>query len=271
MRNSDWNWLLGLGLGAGYLWWRDTGWLTAPGDALPLLLGFPLFAWLAGPWQLSATPERSRRPAVVTALILGSLGLITGLGLFLALAWTATLWAWLGPRLRGDDRARAARLLPLTVLAFPWITLDFPMLSWWYRWSGAWAAEQLFSAVGLTVQREGTLLTIQHLPFDVSPACSGIKALQAMLTAGTVLCHFQLPAPSRTYWFSLACLPGVAWLANTLRVWIIVIAGLTVGPEFASGWFHDWSSWFVIVAIFGLLWPILDRAGRRNVAPLSAP
>ena len=263
MPTADRRFTLVLVIAAGFLWIHDRAWLRAPEDALPLLVGLPLFAWLAAPWRWSSAPFRLHRGWLAIAGLIAVLGLITQLNILLALAWTATLWSWLRSRLPTDHRVRAARLLPLAVLAFPWLTLDFPALGWWCRLSAAVSAEHCFQFLGFAVRREGTQLLVAQMPFDVTPACSGIKALQALLIAGITLCFIQC-GQSRRYWFGVACLPLVAWLANVVRVQAIVVAALSFGPEFASGWFHSVGGWMAIAALFGLLGWGLEMARERN-------
>lgn len=233
------------------LWAHDRSWLAAPDDALPLLTALPLFVWLAGPWRFSDRAFDFDRTTLGLAGVTSLLGFVTGLNLLLAVAWAAAVWAWLSRRLESGTRAGVWRLLPLLVLAFPWLSLDFPSLGWWFRLSAAANAEYFFHLLGFAVHREGTQLLVAHVPFDVTPACSGMKALQAMMVAGTTLSFLQLGG-SRSYWFGIMCLPLVAWLANAARVVAIVIASLSLGSEFASGWFHSLAGWLVIAGMFGL-------------------
>jgi exosortase len=245
------------------IWSHDRSWLGAPDDALPLLAALPLFVWLAGPWRASTEAFGMNRSLLAVGGVTFVLGLLTGLNLLLALAWASVVWAWLSRRVDRETRKRIWRLLPLLVLAFPWLSLDFPSLGWWFRISAAASAEFFFQVLGFAVHREGTQLLVAQVPFDVTPACSGIKALQAMMIAGTTLCFLQLGG-SRAYWAGILCLPLVAWLANASRVVTIVIAALSGGPEFASGWFHSVSGWLVIVAVFGVTYAALELARRAT-------
>jgi len=262
MRTVDRIFLAVLTFAGLFIWLHDRTWLVSPGDSLPLLAALPLLVWLVAPWSFAHSDFKADRRSLAVAGVLFVAGLILGLNLLLALAWSATLWSWLGRRLDVPTRNRVSRLLPLAVLAFPWLTLDFPSLGWWYRLSGAWCAELIFQTLGFAVHRAGTQLSVAQMPFDVTAACSGIKALQAMLIAGTALCFLQVNG-KHLFWIGLAFLPMVAWLANTMRVLVIVTATLSFGPEFAAGWFHYFSGWLVIVGTFGLVWLGLETLRRR--------
>ena len=96
--------------------------------------------------------------------------------------------------------------------------------------------------LGLAVSREGTQIIVQNFPVDVSAACAGLKVLQAMLVAGSLMAFVQLGF-SRWYWPAVAVLPLVAWLANTLRVVMLSTVALTFGADAAHGWFHEWGGW----------------------------
>jgi hypothetical protein len=44
---------------------------------------------------------------------------------------------------------------------------------------------------------------------------------------------------------------------------VIVTASLSIGPEFASGWFHDFGGWLVIVSVFAALWFGIEVLRRK--------
>ena len=244
-----------------FIWLHDRAWLADLDSALPLIAAWPLIYWLAGPWQFNQEEFRIHSRWLIAGGLAFLLGWLTSFTFLLSLGWVTAFWAWLGTRTATATRARLLRLLPLALLGFPWLALDFPTLAWWCRLFAASNAELVYTSLGFTVTREGTQLLVQQMPFDVAPACAGIKALQATFIAGSVLCFLQART-ARTYWIGLACLPLVAALANALRVLVIVAAALSFGPEFAAGWFHDFGGWLVFLAMFGLTWLLLELARR---------
>ena len=264
MKTKDYLWLGLLAVLAVGIWQRNTSWRGEISDVVPLLAALPLFVWLGAPWRFSEAGFRLSQPALALGVGLFLAGTILNLTVLLAGAWTAALWSWLRMRLAPETLTPMRSLLVFPLLAFPWLNLDVPDLGWFFRLSAGWTAEHLFQALGLAVQREGTMLFVQHQPFDVSPACSGLRTLQAMLVAGAVLCYLEL-GQKRVFWLGVACLPLVAWMANTLRVLALMVAALSLGVDFASGWFHDWGGWLVIFAMFGLTWGGF-QVGRRIMA-----
>jgi exosortase len=270
LSSPDWLWLGALAALAAWIWLRDRAWLSAAEEVLPIVAALPLFAWLGAPWCFRADAFSLHRPTLALAGACLVAGIAGNLTLLLALAWTAALWSWLRQRLAPDQILRAHRLLVLPLMAFPWVTLDGATLSWWFRLSAAWATAGLFHLIGFSVAREGTQLLVQGLPVSVDASCSGLKVLQAMLIAGTIIAFLQL-GRTRSYWWSLPCLIGMAWLANTLRVLTLSATALSFGSEFAAGWFHAWGGWFVLVLMFALCWAVFALWRRAAAVPQGQP
>jgi len=118
--------------------------------------------------------------------------------------------------------------------------------------------ELMFQMLGYSVAREGTMLYIGNLPLSVEPACAGLNVLQAMLVAGSLVICLTVPSGWR-FGVAVATLLPLAWLANTMRIFMLGLAGVTMGPDFAMGWFHKWGGWAVLCAMY-LLCQMLFRA-----------
>lgn len=238
---------------AAFIWLRDRSWLTTLEDCLPAFAALPLFIWLGKPWIWRDEPL-TLSPMLLGAAILCLLfGIVAELTLALAMGWSLLCWAWLRARIAVDHLTRIRRLMLLTVMAFPWVTLDAEPVGWWFRLTGAWATGVFYQALGCTVLRVGTDLQVDEFNLAVTAACSGLNTLQSMLVAGAVLAYVQL-GQSRWYWWSLPILLAMSWLANTVRILAIAAAGLLRGPEFARTVFHDWGGWGVLVLMFGFTW-----------------
>ena len=253
MKPRDFLWLAGLLALAAFIWLRDRTWISSSDEVLPLLAAPAVFLWLGEPWRGWRKAETTPFPfgLVFAAGACFLLGMALEVTLLLALGWTLALWAWLRGKLAPENIFPLRRLLIFPVLAFPWLALDLPSLGWWFRLSAAWSAEHIFQLLGLAVTRAGTQIVVQNFPVDVSAACAGLKVLQAMLVAGGLMAFVQA-GRSRWYWVAVAVLPLVAWLANTLRVVMLSTVALTFGAEAASGWFHEWGGWLVLIVMFGL-------------------
>lgn len=231
------------------IWFQDTGWTKSFVNTLPVLAALPLFLWLGRPWQLAKPPAPLSRHPLLVGVLLFALGLLTGIAFFPALGWSALLWSWLSPRLAPGARSKITKLLPLSVMAFPWLLLDGRPVGWWFRLTGAQATEGVFGLFQLEVFRQGTRLLVAHLPVDVAPACSGLNTLQAMLIAGIVLAFLEL-GNHPLYWLCLPLLIAAAWMANTLRIIVITGTALVYGPKTAQGIFHTLGGWVVLMVMF---------------------
>ena len=249
-----------------WIWVRDTAWLSASEETLPILAALPLFVWLGAPWRFRdggcSLPHRS----LVAVVLLAAIGWALDLTLLLAAAWTFALWIWIKARAAGEIVMRR-RLAMLPLLAFPWVALDLAPVGWWFRLSAAWVVDHAYGVLGFSVVREGTILQISGIPIEVAAPCSGMNSLQAILLAGLVLTWLEF-GRSYFFWWLVASLPALAWVANTLRVCTIVAMAVGMGPDAARGSLHQIGGWVVVILVFGG-WLLAARwiAGVRPSQP----
>lgn len=227
---------LGLALAAVSIWARDRQWMESPADTLPLVLGLPWAYYLGRPWRPGneLLGSRQRLLAALGAFCFAC-GWIIGSITLLALSWTllALLWARWG---FGAPPGRA-RLAWLVLLAFPWLTLDWPAIGWAYRLSSAAVAQQVFSLMQLPTLREGTHLMVIGVPVEIEASCAGWNLLQLTLLAGVAFGAYEIRA-TRRFTLLLCLLPAVAWLANLLRILILAAIALACDEQVAGGVIH---------------------------------
>jgi exosortase/archaeosortase family protein len=232
MNTKDYGVLVALGLLAVFVWFRDTAWMSAAEDTLPILVGIPLFYWLGKPWQfIEGKPLEIPTGALVGTAIFFLIGIVAESTFLFALGWTLLVWAWLKQRTPQDKHSSIKKLLMLPLMSFPWVTLDMQQLGWWFRISGAWVTASFFSLLGYDVKYEGTAISIDQLPINVEAACAGLNTLQSMLIAGTVMAYVILGQTNR-YWFNIALIVAVAWIANTSR--IILLSAVALASDESS-------------------------------------
>ena len=258
--------MAGFALLAAGIWLRHP--LGEAADALlPALAAFPLYFWISQPWRWRETRGQLRGGAAAAGGAALFLGATLDSTLLLALGWSGLWHAWVRSEVREGSFAGALRPLVLLTCGFPWLGTEGQVIGWWFRYSGAWASEGLFAALGLAVTRDGTFLNVQGMPLAVDEACSGLNALQAMLVAGSVLALTVLPG--WRFWLGMALLPLLAWLANLMRIMTIGITGLSFGPDAAMGWFHTWGGWAVLMLMFGLCSAVFHLIARGT--PMRRP
>ncbi|MEO0793784.1 MAG: exosortase/archaeosortase family protein [Verrucomicrobiota bacterium] len=217
-------------------------------NTYPLLIGFVLAYWLGRPWQWLHDSRKPQPALVAFGACSFAFGLIGELLLLTALGWTILLVSWLSVFSAGPRYRMAWAMIPF--FSFPWVAVDLTALGWYFRLSGAWVSEALFSFLGFSIKREGTLLDIQGLPVAIEAACAGMNLLPALLLTGAAV-GFILLAGQRRYWLFLVLLFPLAWIANTLRICVITAVALTWGSQFASGFFHTWGALLVLGIMFG--------------------
>lgn len=254
-----------LSLLALFIWLRDFNWITSLPDTLPILACFPIFIFLGAPWRwkyetTQVSPSFLQSSTIVVIFLAG---IAVDLTILLTLAWTLLLWSWLSMRLETPSRQQLLKLLVFPMMAFPWISLDGQPIGWLFRLSGAWVVANIYSLLGLNALQQGTKIVVNNFPISIDVACAGLNTLQSMLIAGSALAYLYLGGKNR-YWFNIALLPLLAWVANTMRVFILTAAVLLAGPEFALGIFHTWGGWLVIVLMFTLSWLIFSCQNQHQ-------
>ncbi len=109
----------------------------------------------------------------------------------------------------------------------------------------------VLKGVGVEVVRQGTMLASPSGSFaiDVAEPCSGLRSLFAMtaLTAGYA--YFTQPTWIRRGILFVLSVP-IAIAGNVARILSIVLIAATCSPDFATGFYHDYSGYVVfLVAI----------------------
>jgi len=236
------------------IWLRELPGKDTADSVLPLLAAFPLYIWLGWPWKWSRTAAVCIPRTVIAGIALTLLGVTADSTLLLAAGWVAFLAAFQSAFLANAP----SRLLILPFLGFPWVTQNLESLGWLFRYTGAATVQFLFTVLGFTVHREGTLLLIRDMPLSVEPACAGLNVLQSTLLVGALMICMRAPR-GRFFWIAFASLVPLAWVANTLRIFVLGCAGLLCGPDFAMGWFHQWGGWLVLCVMFLLCKMALTR------------
>lgn len=253
MKKNDWIILISLILLAAFIWLRDTSWMSSSDDTLPILIALPVFVWLGWPWVFQEESGPISFKQILGAIFILLAGIALNLTILLAIGWTWLIWIWLSNRLISPKKSTLSKLLILPLMAFPWVSLDAVQLGWWFRLSGAWVTAKVFAALGANVNQEGTQLLINSLPVSVEAACAGLNTLQSMLIAGSVVAFVILGETNR-FWWNIPLLVVMAWIANTIRIIVLVFAALLVDSTFALGAFHTWGGWLVLILMFGFCW-----------------
>ncbi len=126
-------------------------------------------------------------------------------------------------------------------------------------------AYAVLKGVGAHVVRTGTMLAASDGSFsiDIAEPCSGLRSIFALmaLTAGYAY-HTQPTWFRRAALF--ACSVPLAVFGNVMRILSICLVGSYASPEFATGFYHDYSGFVVFAAALSLMvvcGKVVDWAG----------
>lgn len=257
MKIQDYFIFFGLAVLAVFIWFRDTAWMTTSDDTLPIIVALPLFVWLGAPWMWSASIPNYSRSLIVSGTVIFIAGIGLNITFFLAMGWVILLAAWLNERLQKETLPTLHKLFILPLISFPWISLDLNRAGWWFRLSGAWISEYVFTWMGFAVERQGTFLNIDGINISIEVACAGLNTLQSMLISGCIVAFILLKDTPR-YWLSIPVIIFMAWTANTIRIIVICLLALLISPAFVMGPFHIWGAWGVLMLMFALCWLVFS-------------
>lgn len=126
----------------------------------------------------------------------------------------------------------------------------------------------VLKGVGVDVIRRGTMIASATGSFaiDVADPCSGLRSLFALmaLTAGYAYFNHRTWL-KRGVLFALSV--PIAVLGNVARILSIVVVAAFCSPDFATGFYHDYSGYVVFMVAIGLMLAasgLLSRIGSAH-------
>jgi len=210
--------------------------------------------------------------ATLVAGVLGAEMFLTRISLLGALTGTVLfVLGWDHLRILAFPLAFLVLMIPIPAIVFNQIAFPLQLLASRF-------GEAALQLAAIPVLREGNVITLANTQLEVAEACSGIRSLVSLLTLGIVYGYFT----DGRWWtrttIALATIP-IAIVTNGMRVAGTGVAAHYIGPEAATGFFHEFSGWVVFVAAFALLFlamrlllaiapasPVTKRVEVANVA-----
>ncbi len=166
----------------------------------------------------------------------------------LVVLWGLSLYLW-GPRYAARIFVPIAYLLFMIPLpGILWNKIAFPM----QLFSSA-VTEQLVRLFGVSILREGNVLSLAQTTLEVVDACSGLRSLTTMCALSAALAWFCRGALWRRWLLFLAAFP-IAILINVIRLTATALLASRYGEEVAQGFLHEFSGILVFVLGLVLLW-----------------
>lgn len=239
----------------------------------PIILAVSLWLLYAKREALAALP---RRPATLPALVLLALGIAA-----YALGRSQVIWTL-------EIGAQIIVLVALLLLFFgtgalrvAWFPLFF--LVFMIPWPGDWVAvvtsplkaavstvaASLLHTLGYPVGRSGVILTVGQYQLLVADACAGLNSMFTLEALGLLYMNLmRYTSVARNVTLAVLIIP-IAFVANVVRVMILVLVTYHFGDEAGQGFVHDFAglvlflvALMLIFAVDSLLGLWFDR-GRR--------
>lgn len=119
-------------------------------------------------------------------------------------------------------------------------------------------ASQLLHVMGYPVGRSGVVLTVGPYQLLVADACAGLNSIFTLEALGLLYMHLmRYTSVARNVALALLLVP-VAFLANVVRVIVLVLVTFHFGDAAGQGFVHDFAGLLLfVVALLGML--VLDR------------
>jgi exosortase B len=130
-------------------------------------------------------------------------------------------------------------------------------------------AESVLHYAGYPIARSGVVIQIGQYQMLVADACSGLNSMYSLSAMGLLYLYLMRRAGAWCNVFLLAAVIPVAFLANVLRVIILILVTYHLGDAAGQGFLHGAAGMVLFVLALGLLFAIDAALGlwyRRKVA-----
>ena len=244
---------------AGWLVWRH----RSPTDQAPQgawSMGF----WLA--WGLGVAAYAFGRSQEFIRIELLSVWWLA-----MSLTWVARGWV-------GLRRSWFAWLFCLFAMPLPFslvLMLTAPL-----KEAVSALAAGILSGVGYPIGRSGVVLTVGQYQLLVAEACAGLHSMFILEAMGLLYSHLAGHTSRwRSIWLAIMAVP-VSFVANVLRVMILVLVTYHFGDDAGQGFIHDFAG-IVLFAlalalmatvdgVLGWIWPDAPRSSGSPPSPVAA-
>jgi exosortase len=127
-----------------------------------------------------------------------------------------------------------------------------------------WIMQKFSLIINMEVIQLGTKFTVDGKPFDVAPACSGLRSLIALTIIGGSYAYISQPTILRKWLLGFCAVP-IALFTNIIRLVLVGLICHFFGSERAL-WFHDNAIVLYILAIivFFSLDKVFDRIAQSR-------
>jgi exosortase len=204
--------------------------------------------------------------AVLVAGVLGADLFATRVSMIGVVAGTILfVWGWPRLRLLAFPLSFLVLMIPLPALVLNQVVMPLQLIA-------SQLGESILDLLHIPALREGNVIVLANATLQVAEACSGIRSLISLLTAGIVLGYFVDQRFSIRVLVALTAVP-IAIVTNGLRVAGTGVTAHYYGPMAADRFFHGFSGWVVFLlavlimcAVQFTISGVVRRASRERPA-----
>ena len=130
-------------------------------------------------------------------------------------------------------------------------------------------AEQVLYSAGYPIARNGVTLTIGQYQLLVADACSGLNTMFSLSALGMLFIYVMARASWLHNSIMLASILPIAFIANVIRVLVLILITFHFGDEAGQGYLHG-SAGIVLLMVSLLALLGLDSILARVIKPRAA-
>jgi exosortase len=134
-------------------------------------------------------------------------------------------------------------MVPIPTVVF--YALTFPLQAFAARNAAA-----ALDVLGVPVLLDGNVLHLSQLTLGVTEACSGIRSLMSLVAMAMAWAYVSLPGRLGMVVLAAAAVP-ITVGANAARIVSTGLVGESLGIDYATGFFHEFSGWLIFVFALG--------------------
>jgi exosortase B len=272
-------WLIALaGFAAMYVpvyWWAANGiWQTDDHGHGPIILAVLVWLFWTKRREILEAPTQPSRALGWPVFVLGLLVYVTGRAFGIAIFEIGSqllVAAGMLLLLKGTPALRVA-WFPVIYFIFmvplPGILVDAitgPLKMWISD-----IVETLLYAVGYPISRSGVILSIGQYQLQVADACSGLHSMFSLSALGTLFMYIMDRQSRLHNGIMLAAILPIAFVANIIRVIVLVLVTYHLGDEAGQGFLHGAAGMVLMIAallFFFLLDAILAKLLPQSKSP----
>lgn len=261
-------------------WWAwNTIWQTEDHGHGPIIAAVLVWLFWTIRKEIDALPAQSSPalgwPIFATGLLVYIVGRAFSISIF-ELGSQLFVVAGLLLLVRGTPAIKLAWfpvLYFIFMVPLPGILVDAvtgPLKSWISA-----IVETLLYAAGYPIARSGVILSIGQYQLQVADACSGLHSMFSLSALGTLFMYIMKRESRLHNAIMLAAILPIAFVANIVRVIILVLITYYLGDEAGQGFLHGTAGMVLmivaLIAFFALDSALALLIRPKNKAPADPP